>query len=88
MRTRADCEARLRDKEDIIADLRDRNAQLAMKLESWELRSPIGNILHPGTPRPVLEPPIETGWRAIQNAWAKKQEEEVKDERVPEQVSQ
>lgn len=89
MRVRADCDTRLNDKEEIIADLRTRLARLEMKLETYErvlipLKSPAGDFLSSSPRRAaVSEPPIESGWAAIRAEHARKEAEEA--ERLKEQ---
>ncbi len=94
-RTRADCDARLRDKDEIIADLRARLAQIEMKAELYEkvlipLKSPVGNLLQPKD-RPVFESSVESGssWSAIKNSWMAQEfsEEKPADEGIPVKVS-
>ncbi len=95
MRVRADCEDRLRDKDEVIADLRTRLAQIEMKAELYEkvlipLKSPVGNLLQPKD-RPVFESSVESGssWSAIKNSWMAQEfsEEKPADEGIPVKVS-
>jgi hypothetical protein len=90
MRVRSDYESRLNDKDVVIADLRERVAALSSKLETWELvliplKSPVGNLLSP-RPKPVFEPPIESGWASIRADWERRQQEEIEQEKKNEGI--
>lgn len=71
MRTRNDYETRLHELAVVIAEYRDRIAQLESKLDRWEmviipLASPAAGLLKPRRDQPTFDPILEPD----QNSWA------------------
>lgn len=79
-------EARIQERDIVIADLRDQLAQVRAKIEMYELvliplSNSGGNVLN-RRPAPVLEPLTEpVGWAAIQSKWERDQEAEALEEK-------
>lgn len=90
MRLRNDCELRVRDKEEVIADLRQQLAQARTKLDTYELvllpiTSPAGSLFKPKTPPPTFEPLSEpSSWQSVQDAYYAQQEKDAEAERAQE----
>lgn len=79
-----ECERRVADKDDVIADLRSQLASLRAKLETYEtiiipVVSPVGNLFKP-KPDPQtfekLSGPEPGTWQWVQAEWDRKQREE------------
>lgn len=90
MRLRNDCDLRIRDKDDVITDLRQQLAQARLKLDTYEmvllpLSSPAGSLFKEKRPVPTFEPISEpSSWQSIQSSWYAKQEQEAEAERTKE----
>lgn len=73
LRLREDYESRLQEKDQLLAELRERIRQMEGKLAHWEtiiipLTSPAGNLLFPKPHPPTFDSIIDTpeSWSAIQ----------------------
>ena len=84
LRLRADYDTRLLERDQVIAEQRERLARQDAKLAEWEmvlipLVSPVGSLLKPKRERPPFESisePDPNSWPEIQRSWYLKQEAE------------
>lgn len=96
LRLRADYDARLNERDETIADLRDQLAQLRAKLDTYEvvllpLTSPVGNLFNPKPRTQTLDSVIEPegSWARTQREWYAQQNEDNLSEKQPgEEVQQ
>lgn len=95
MRSRADCETRLDDKERTIADLREQVSQLTSKVDRYELvllpmASPLGGFFAPKKREPTFQgitEPKAKSWPEIQIEWDLEQEREAAAEKAAKETA-